>query len=277
MRVYSIFRMLLVPLLLTGPATKANEPVDLELVLAVDISGSIDKKEAQLQRKGYLQALVHPEIVAAIQRGPQGQIAVTYIEWAGVEHRRTVADWAVISDMDSARAFAATIKAAPLVTAFFTSISGVIEYAAPSFDLNVYEGIRRVIDISGDGPNNTGNMVTVARDTAITQGVTINGLAIINDRPGLYGWPPFADLDLYYEDCVIGGPGAFLLVTNFTEDFARAVHRKLLLEIAGRRPTVRPVLQYAAAGPSPRLWRAQARERPSCDSGERRLQDLIDD
>ncbi|MGE0718325.1 MAG: DUF1194 domain-containing protein, partial [Alphaproteobacteria bacterium] len=212
------------------PATA--EAVDLELVLAVDVSGSIDRDEAKLQREGYVAALVDPEVIAAIRGGPIGRIAVAYIEWAGYRHRRMVADWQVIADRESAERFAGRLAAAPIATGVSTSISGAIEFALPLFGAAGHVGERRVIDISGDGPNNDGPNVLAAREAALAQGVTINGLPILNDRPNTAGFPNLEDLDAYYEGCVIGGPGAFMVGADGFETFAAASRRKLFLEIA---------------------------------------------
>jgi hypothetical protein len=252
-----------VPTAIPPPALAASEPVDLELVLAVDISGSIDPEEAQLQRDGYVAALTDPAVIRTIRRGTLGRIAVSYVEWAGVETAHTVANWTLIQDKESAHRFADSIAKAPLQTALWTSISNVIEYALPRFDGNGFEGTRRVIDISGDGPNNQGGPVVKRRDMAAAAGVTINGLPIVNDRASPFGWPALPDLDLYYANCVIGGPGAFYVVANNFKDFARAIRKKLILEIADTAPTAR-------------LFRVAARKPPPCDVGERRVQWLLD-
>lgn len=247
-------------------AQNHREPVDLELVLAVDISGSIDGDEARLQREGYVAALTDPEVIKAIQGGVLGKAAMTYIEWAGEDIASTVADWAVIEDEKSARSFASVIANAPLQTALWTSISNAIDYGLATLESNAYQGTRRVIDISGDGPNNQGGPVAIHRDVAISKGVIINGLPIVNERPSPFGWPALPDLDLYYATCVIGGPGAFYVVADTFSDFARAIRKKLILEIAGARPVER-IFQASAAAP---------REAPPCDIGERRLQWLLE-
>lgn len=241
----------------TGAA--AERAVDLELVLAVDVSGSIDIEEAALQRRGYVQALQHPDVVSVIEQGELGRIAVTYVEWAGSHLQRTVVGWREISDARSAAAFATALERQAVVTELWTSISTVIDFAARSFDGNGFLGKRRVIDISGDGPNNKGDYVVTARDRALADGIVINGLAIINGRPGRFGFPPMPDLDLYYEDCVIGGPGAFVVVAEGFRDFGRAILRKMLLEIAGTAPPVRL------------LRRARETLRPPCNAGELQL------
>ena len=255
------FRLLAVLALMAPPAGAAERAVDVELVLAADISGSIDIEEAGLQRQGFIAALLDGQVQAVIQSGRFGRIALTYAEWAGAPHQETLVPWTEVGDRDSAERFAAALAAAPVRTATYTSISRLIDYALPGFASNGFRGERHIIDISGDGPNNKGPQVTTSRDAALARGITINGLAIINGRPGRYGFPPLPDLDLYYADCVIGGPGAFVVVANGFEDFARAIRRKMLLEIAGVLP------------PRPRLHRTQARPRPPCDAGEKRLQD----
>ena len=218
----------------SGPASPAlAEDVDLELVLAVDISGSVDHAEALLQRQGYLQALVDPRVVRVITGGERRRIAVTYVEWAGAHFQNVLVDWTVIRDMASARAFAAAIADHPVTTERWTSISTVIDYALGLFRANPHRGARKVLDISGDGKNNNGGPLALARARALEAGVTINGLPIVNDRPNPWGMAPPKDLDRYYFDRVIGGPGAFIVVARGFESFGDAVKAKLTLEIAG--------------------------------------------
>jgi hypothetical protein len=217
--------------ILAAPLASAEE-VDLELILAVDVSGSIDEVEAGLQRRGYVDAIMDPRVVEAIRHGPLGRIAVTYIEWAGTFHQRHVVDWTLIEDDTSARAFSSAIGEAPISTEVWTSISAAIDYAAPLFDDNGFEGLRRVIDISGDGYNNRGRPVMVARDAAVAIGITINGLPIMNSRPNRWGGMPPPDLDRYYEQNVIGGPGAFQVIAESFDTFADAILHKLIREIA---------------------------------------------
>jgi hypothetical protein len=264
-----------VALCLFAPAAAAQErdiPVDLELVVAVDVSGSVDSDEAQLQRNGYVGAFSDKEVIEAISGGMLGKIAVTYIEWAGIHYFRTIVDWTVIDGEATAIAFAEEVARAPIQTELWTSISKAIEKAVPMFEGNGIEGTRRIIDISGDGPNNQGGLVTGFRDRAVAAGVTINGLPIVNNKPSPWGWPPLPDLDLYYANCVIGGSGAFYVVANNFSDFARAVRKKLLLEIAGRRPDPFGPARVikAAANPPPRTP-------PTCDVGERRVQWLLEE
>ena len=211
-------------------------PVDLELVLAVDISASIDEAEARLQREGYIRALAHPEIIQAIQSGMNGRIAIAYVEWASDDHQQTVVEWTLVSDDASAKMLADALAEAPLSSGGSTSISGAIDYSAKLFADNGYKGFRRVIDISGDGYNNRGRPAEWARDQAVAAGITINGLPILNDRPNPLGGTSPADLDRYFEERVIGGPGAFLVVAEDFPAFTRAIMNKLLIEIAGWDP-----------------------------------------
>ncbi len=237
---------------------RAVEYVDLELVLAIDVSRSIDAAEADMQRQGYIAALTDPKVIGAIRSGILGRIAVTYVEWAGSYHKLVVVDWQMIDGESGAHAFAAALTEMPISRERSTSITSAIEYAVPMFEGNGFEGTRRVIDVSGDGPNNTGGLVTYARDAAVAAGIIINGLPIINDRNPWGRGSNLRDLDLYYINCVIGGPGAFIVVAEDFHSFADAIRRKLVLEIAGRTPA-----------PEARLWRVAERVTPACDIGER--------
>ena len=223
-------------LCLFGPlelrAQQGGVPVDLELVLAVDVSGSIDEVEARLQREGYVAAFRHPEVVQAIQGGMFGRVAVTYFEWANDEYQRLVADWTLLEDPPGILGFADALAEAPLSRGRWTSISGAIDYGSTLFDSNGFEGFRKVIDVSGDGYNNRGRPAERARDQAVAAGITVNGLPVVNDRPNPWGSPPAFDLDVYYEQRVIGGPGAFIVVAEDFTAFASAILSKLLLEIA---------------------------------------------
>ena len=209
------------------------EEVDLELVLAVDISGSVDHVEAQLQRQGYLKALVDPRIVRVITGGERRRIAIAYMEWAGAHFQNVVTGWTVVRDLASARSFAAAIAAHPVTTERWTSISTAIDFALGLFRASPHRGMRKVLDISGDGKNNSGGYLEPARARALKAGVTINGLPIVNDRPNPWGYPPPKDLDRYYFEKVIGGPGAFIVVARGFRSFGDAVKAKLALEIAG--------------------------------------------
>lgn len=210
--------------------------VDLELVLAVDVSRSIDDEEFLLQRKGYSDAFKNPRVIDAIRSGALGRIAVCLMEWGGVGTQTVILPWRVIDSAKAARDFAEAILLPPRIYMNWTSVSGAIDYSAKLFDDNGFEGARLVIDVSGDGVNNSGRPAAEARDEAVARGITINGLAIKNDKPNPSGWrqPAAPPLDEYYEKNVIGGPGAFMIVTNGFEDFAAAVTAKLVREIAGR-------------------------------------------
>ncbi|HZH29083.1 MAG TPA: DUF1194 domain-containing protein [Azospirillaceae bacterium] len=224
-----------------GAKTVPTE-VDVALVLAVDISASIDEDEARLQRQGYADALSDPAVLKAIATGPLGRIAVVYFEWSSDSDQQVVAPWTVIGDSGSAAVFSAALAEAPLRIGQFTSISSAIDFSLTLFDASGVEALRQVIDISGDGFNNSGRSLQAARERALARGITINGLPVMNDRPnpGGGGKPP-AGLDRYYEDNVIGGPGAFVTPAHDFDDFGRAVRAKLIREIAGT-PVPAPTL-----------------------------------
>jgi hypothetical protein len=241
----------------TYSAHAQDMPVDMELILAVDVSRSVDSAEALLQRNGYVQALTDPQVIAAITSAPYGRIAVTYVEWAQSDQLQIVAGWEVIDGDESAHAFAARLAGMPVGRGLHTSISGVIRNVMGLFDANGLDGVRRVIDISGDGPNNIGGIVSRARDEAIAAGITVNGVAINSVEVSNLSLP---DLDVYYEECVIGGPGAFVVAADGFVSFARAIRRKLILEIAGVEPMVLPArFQLAQTG---------QRYAPDCNIGE---------
>ena len=237
----ALFAPLFAQLLLAGLLSAAVDrqaaaqdlEVDLELVLAVDVSRSMDLKEQELQRNGYAQAISHPDVIAAIEGGLLQRIAVTYVEWAGPGRERVIVPWRLIDSEESAKGMTAALSGASLSSWSGTSITAALTFSASLFQDNGYEGLRRVIDISGDGPNNAGGLVTIARDQVIAEGITINGLPILAGTPGAYG---IAYLDAYYEACVIGGPGAFMVTVFDMETFAVAIRQKLILEIAGRSP-----------------------------------------
>ena len=217
-------------------ADKESDPsVDVELVLAVDVSYSMDMDELAIQREGYAQAIVSKEFLQALKTGPNGKIAVTYFEWAASSDQKIIIPWRVIDGPETADAVANEIMKTPIRRASRTSISGAINFAMPLFDENPHRGIRRVIDISGDGPNNNGSPVTLARDAALEKGITINGLPIMVKEPS-YSTMDIENLDYYYEDCVIGGPGSFVVSIKDRDKFKEAIRTKLLLEVAGRTP-----------------------------------------
>jgi hypothetical protein len=215
-----------------GHALAADLDVDLELVLAVDVSRSMDWEEQELQKNGYIAALQHPEVLQAIASGFLGRIAVTYVEWAGPGSQAMIAPWTVIDGADAARRFAASLAAQPVSYLHGTSISGALLYTANLFDGNGFQSSRQVIDVSGDGPNNMGVPVLAARAAVLARGITINGLPIMIHADDFSGYS-IRELDVYYEDCVIGGPGAFLLTVDSIDRIEQAIRRKLVLEIAG--------------------------------------------
>jgi hypothetical protein len=238
-------RALLFALSLLALPTAAQQriEVDVELVLAVDVSRSMTFAELEIQRQGYAQALTHGAVMQAIRRGMIGRIALTYVEWAGHTNQRVIVPWTLIEGPEDAEWAAGMILASPLANHRRTSIASALLWSADAIEANEFDGLRRVIDVSGDGPNNQGPVVTTARDAVLARGIIINGIPLMT-RDGLSMSFGVEDLDAYYRACVIGGPGAFVIpVTDWTE-FAEAVQRKLVLEIAG--------------GPV-RQWQAQAR------------------
>jgi hypothetical protein len=218
----------------------AASSVDVELALAVDVSYSMDMDELAIQREGYAQAIISKEFLQALKTGPTGKIAITYFEWAASSDQKIIIPWRVIDGPETADAVASEIMKTPIRRASRTSISGAINFAMPLFDENPYHGLRRVIDISGDGPNNNGAPVTGARDAALEKGITINGLPIMVKEPS-YSTMDIDNLDIYYEDCVIGGPGSFVVTIKDREKFKEAIRTKLLLEVANRTPERRMV------------------------------------
>ena len=222
------------------PPAQAATAVDLELVLAVDVSRSMDSDEQVLQRAGYVAAFRDPEVLRAIVSGPVGRIAVTYVEWAGAGLQRVVVPWTLVEDTQSGERVARALTAAPYDARRRTSISDALLFAAGLFRDSGFTGARKVIDISGDGPNNNGIPVEQARERVLDQGIVINGLPIMLKQRRLSGMFDVSDLDLYYEDCVIGGFGAFTVTVVEPSEFVGAIRRKLILEIAGAVPRVIP-------------------------------------
>jgi hypothetical protein len=235
-------------------------PVDVELVLAVDVSYSMDPDEQALQREGYIKALTSTEFLRALREGANGKIAVTYFEWAGGNDQKIVMPWRVIDGPEAADAVASEIARAPYRRASRTSISGALRFAQPLFDNSGYRGLRRVIDVSGDGANNSGPLVVPTRDAIVNAGITINGLPIMLKRSN-YATLDIDQLDIYYEDCVIGGPGAFVIPIREREKFIEATRTKLVLEIAGLQPEAKII---PAAAQAPRI---------SCTIGEKMWQE----
>jgi hypothetical protein len=228
-------------------ARDGKQAVDVELVLAVDISYSMDTTEQRLQRSGYVQALTSPQFLNALRSGPTGRIAIKYIQWASYSDQDTLIDWTLIDGPDSARRVADLLAEAPYRRAQRTSVSGAIDAAANAFVGNGFSGGRQVIDVSGDGPNNNGRVVTTARDEAVAKGITINGLPLVGIRPW-FGPADIKELDVYYEDCVIGGPDSFMIVIHDQKDFVDATRTKLIREIASTRPAL-PFIRVAESAP----------------------------
>jgi len=243
------------------PSNKAanSVDVDVELVMAVDISYSMDTDELALQREGYAQAIASQDFLNALKQGTHGKIAVTLVEWAGVADQRVVVPWRLIDGASTAHAVSEEMARAPVRRAFRTSISGALMFASGLFDNNGYRGIRRVIDVSGDGTNNQGPIVTQVRDDVIAKRIVINGLPIMLKEPQPNSID-IKDLDIYYEDCVIGGPGAFVVPIREREKFKDAIRTKLVLDIARYDGAPRVV---PAAADAPRI---------SCTIGEQMWQ-----
>jgi hypothetical protein len=229
----------------------AAEPVDVELVLAVDVSRSMDAGEFALQRAGYVAALRHPDFINAVRAGVHGRVAVTYFEWAGAVREESRISWQLIDGAAAANAFADRLERLVVRSFRGTSISGALVYGTGLFGQNGVDGHRKVIDISGDGPNNIGMPVVAARDAAVMAGIVVNGLPILI-RPS----PTVRELDRYYAECVTGGAGSFVLPVRNASEFAAAIRRKLVTEVSG--------------GPWPgRAVLVQAIEPMDCELGER--------
>jgi len=227
---------------LAGPAAAAVD-VDLALVLAVDVSRSMDDDEQKLQRGGYVAAFRHPDVIEAIRTGIVGRIAVSYMEWSDVLHQRVLVPWTMIGNRSEAEAFAALLEQAPITRETTTSISSGLEAAARLFATSDARAIRRAIDVSGDGPNNDGSPVAAMRDAVVAQGIVINGLPILLKTGGIYNLLNIPNLDLYYRDCVIGGPGAFMVTIDNAIAFEEAIRRKLVLEISILVPRLMPAAE----------------------------------
>lgn len=235
-------------LLAFGRGARALEPVDVALVLAVDVSRSMSRRELEIQREGYAAALNHPDVVRAIAQGAHGRIAVTMFEWAGDTSIQPVFDWTLVETGADANALSAIVRNSRPRGLRRTSISGAILYALKRLEQAPVEGFRKIVDISGDGPNNQGQPVLAAREAALSKRVVINGLPLMtSDGPG--NSFNIADLDAYYLECVIGGPGSFLVPVRSWDQFPEAIRRKLILEIGGL-PGVPELIVPAQASPS---------------------------
>jgi hypothetical protein len=240
----------------TAQRAAAGIPVDVELVLAVDVSYSMDLDELALQREGYAQAITSRDFMNALKQGMHGKVAVTYFEWAGANDQKVIVPWRVVDGPESADAVAAEISKAPIRRASRTSIAGALAFGQQLFNSSPYRGVRRVIDVSGDGPNNSGPLVELTRDELVANGITINGLPLLLKRPN-FSTMDIVDLDVYYEDCVIGGPGAFVLPVHEHAKFVEAIRTKLVLEVAQLPPDAKVI---PAQAKTPRV---------SCTIGER--------
>ena len=268
MRAPVAIRALLIAIALLALATsgsRAQTDVDLQLVLAVDVSWSMDPEEQRLQRDGYVEAFRDALVQKAIQSGPNARIAATYFEWAGPDIHFVVIPWTLLDGRPAIEAFAARLAERQISRHRMTSISSALQFAVRQLDASPFRSARRVVDVSGDGPNNAGpSPVTRIRDELVRAGIVINGLPIMLKTGVLdsYGWgQDIADLDVYYSNCVIGGPGSFVIPIRKREEFATATRQKLLLEISGLLP---PRLRHAQLGPPP-----AAEGEYDCEIGER--------
>ena len=210
---------------------RAQAAVDLQLVLAVDVSRSIDEVEAELQRRGYIEALTNQRVIDAILSGEHKRIALCYTEWAGTHYQVVVIDWTVIDSAVAARRFAEKLSEAPRTSQSWTAVGAALAFAAQRFETSGLESKRRVIDVSGDGRTNDGPPAELVRDRLVPQGIVINGLPVMMNRTN-FGRPPDLLLDKYYEESVIGGPGSFMIVADNFDHFSRAVRSKLIREIS---------------------------------------------
>jgi hypothetical protein len=248
MRMTRIFLALLVAAAASIPtAALAADDVDLLLVLAADVSRSIDAAKFQLQREGYAAAIADPRVLDTIRSGHNGRIGLTFVEWSGVGAQHVVIDWMTVGDAATAKDFGDRLIEAPRSFADRTSISGAIEFAMGQFAHTPFASVRRTIDISGDGTNNAGRDVATVRDEAVAKGVTINGLVILSENP--MSWNPDhtnppGGLDNYYRNNVVGGPGAFVMVAQDFNSYGQAMISKMIAEVAQAR---QPLPRQAAA------------------------------
>ena len=262
-RLFAAFALAVFAYCAAPPAT-AQTRVDLELILAVDVSYSMDLDEQRLQRDGYIEALRDPEIIKAITSGQHRRIAIIYIEWAGWKIQQIVLPWTIIDGAQSANAVADTLAQAPISRQRRTSVSGALDFSDRQFGTGGFLGERRVIDVSGDGPNNSGPPVGPLRDQIVAKGIVINGLPIVLKPGGPGSMFDIENLDQYYAQCVIGGPGSFMIPIREKHEFATATRQKLLLEIAGLEPP-------------PALIRVQATPKIDCMVGENLWRQYFDD
>jgi len=255
-------------------AVAADIDVDVELVLAVDASRSMEPFEQKIQRDGYIAAFRRKEVIDAIREGVNGRVAITYVEWAGSTVQRIIIPWTLVDSAEASERLATALEQPIPSTQSRTSISGAIDFSSSLFENNGYKGMRKVIDISGDGANNNGRPVADARDEAVAKGIIVNGLPLMT-RGDFYSDWAVADLDIYYSSCVIGGPGAFMIPVNSWDQFPEAVRRKLVLELAGDTPAVHKAA-WKTSKSAPVIL---AEEKPmyDCLSGERIWQRRMQD
>lgn len=255
-------------LALSTPYAHAAERVDIELVLAVDVSLSMSPGELEIQRHGYAAALTHDTVLQAIADGAYGKIAITYVEWAGTTMQRVVVPWTVIATRADAERVVAQMSARPPNSARRTSISAALEFAGDLFAESGFEGMKRVIDVSGDGPNNQGGPVDAVRDRLVSERITINGLPLMTTG-GFTSAYDVPHLDRYYADCVIGGLGAFTVPVNDWTQFPEAVRRKLVMELAGPGSPLRAAEEAA----HPPVVLAAGQPSTDCLAGEKMWRD----
>jgi hypothetical protein len=239
-RVIRSMMMFAATMLMLGTAARAAEQVDLLLVLASDVSRSVDTRKFQLQREGYAAALSNPRVVEAIKSGPHGRIAICFVEWSGATSQKLVIDWTIVSDAASARKIGDQMLELPRSFADRTSISAGLDFSMSLLERAPFEATRRTIDVSGDGTNNSGRDIASARDEVLAKGVTINGLVILSDTP--LPWNPEhtnppGGLDEYYRRNVTGGPASFVMVAENHNSFGQAIVKKMIAEIAWMPPT----------------------------------------
>jgi hypothetical protein len=213
-----------------------RRPVDLEIVFAADGSGSIDEEEFRLQREGYAAAITSREVLDAIQSGRLKAIAAAYMEWGAPTSQHTIVDWSLITDAQSAETFAQRLRSAPRQAFGYNSISAAIDYSAALIRNNAFDGTRKIIDVSGDGPNIGGRPAPSARDDAMAEGIVINALVIAAPGSGVVQSSGFGSLADHYRSEVIGGPGAFVMTADTRRSIADSIHRKMVLEIAAAEP-----------------------------------------
>ncbi|SDO98137.1 Protein of unknown function [Phyllobacterium sp. YR620] len=255
-------------------ALAADLDVDVELVLAVDASRSMEPFEQKIQREGYIAAFRRKEVIDAIREGVNGRVAITYVEWAGSTVQRIIIPWTLVDSAEASQKLADALDQPIPSTQSRTSISGAIDFGSSLFDNNGFKGMRKVIDISGDGANNNGRPVADARNEAVAKGIVVNGLPLMT-RGDFYSDWAVADLDIYYSNCVIGGPGAFMIPVNSWDQFPEAVRRKLVLELAGKTPAVQKA-DWRDGGKLPVIL-AEDKPMYDCLSGERIWQRRMQD